>query len=695
MADFILELLSEEIPSRMQKQASLELMKQFKDRISIFGVKYEEVEVHFSSRRISLIIYNIASKSDEIISKKVGPRVDSPKNAILGFLRSNNIDNLDKCSIISDKKGERYQFIEKTLPKLSKGILSEIIKEIIFKFPWPKSMRWGDGNLKWVRPLRNILAIMINDNEIETLDLSIENIIATNYTYGHRFIRNNKIVIESVSHYFKSLEDHFVILQDSKRKDLILTQINHIEKKYNVKVIDDQALLDEVSGLVEWPIVLLADFNKDFLSLPPEVLQTSMRSHQKYFSVIDQKSCKLTNKFVLVSNIISADQGASIILGNQRVLSARLHDAKYFWEKDLSNPLEENLKLLEKVTYHQKLGSLSKKVERIEEISKDISSYLNTDINKISIATKLIKNDLLSEMVGEFPELQGVMGRYYAIHQGYDLEICDSIKNHYLPNSPKDPTPNEPISYVLSIADKLDSLVCFWSIGEKPTGSKDPFALRRAGNGIIRNIIDNKLDIELNVLINNIFIKSDICQSDQKQNIPHDLTNFLKDRMKSYILEKGMDINLFDSIIKLNRSSNYSLIYRKLIILDEFRKDKKGEGFLRALKRVNNILEPNNDKIKKDKKHMNISEDLLHKKVEKDLYLEILNLKKQEFEKNDMEKFKEFLYKNCNLSMIINDFFDNIIVNDKNNDLRMNRLHLLSAVIDLTSDLFDIKSIEI
>ena len=298
-------------------------------------------------------------------------------------------------------------------------------------------------------------------------------------------------------------------------------------------------------------------------------------------------------------------------------------------------------------------------------------------------------------MVVEFPELQGVMGHYYAVQQGYELDICNSIKDHYLPNSPKDPTPDEPISYILSIADKLDSLICFWSIGEKPTGSKDPFALRRAGNGIVRNIIENELDIELDNLIHNIFKKSNICQSKDKEIISSDLISFFNDRMKSYLQYKGMDINLYESIMKLEESCNLSLIYRKLVLLDHFRKDKNGEIFLKSIKRVNNILEPIDNKIKLDRDHIKISEDLLTKKVEKNLYKLILELRKQVIDKNNIKQLEEYLYMNCKLSNLINDFFDNIIVNDENNDLKNNRMHLLYAIINLTSDLFDIKSIEI
>ena len=316
---------------------------------------------------------------------------------------------------------------------------------------------------------------------------------------------------------------------------MILEQISKIEKKFDINVVKDEKLLEEVSGLVEWPIALYAEFDKKFLNLPDEVLQTSMRSHQKYFSVAEKKTKNLTNKFILISNIQIPDGGNSVILGNQRVLSARLYDAKYFWDRDIDKPLIDNLRLLNSVTFHQKLGSLGLKVERIELIALELERTLGLNLENIPIAAKLIKNDLLSEMVGEFPDLQGIMGSYYAELQGYDEDVCDAIKNHYMPVTPRDETPKKALSFCLSVADKIDTLVSFWSIGETPTGSKDPYALRRAGNGLIRNIIENELDFDFANFIEKILQNSDLLEKQQHNSVRDGLINFMNERFRSYI----------------------------------------------------------------------------------------------------------------------------------------------------------------
>ena len=501
MANFVLELLSEEIPSRMQKNAAKHLENEFIQRISEIGLRYEKIRSFYSSRRLTIIVEEMELYSEEIEVEKVGPRVDAPKIAIDGFLRSCGAKSTKDCTIIHDNKGDRYQFTQKTPSKFAPEILPTLITEIITKFPWPKSMRWGSGSLRWVRPLRNILALIFDETKVIPVDFEIENISSNNSTYGHRFLHNNQISITSINNYLEELDKNYVMLDVDDRRNEILSQIEQIEQEYDLKILMDEDLLDEVSGLVEWPIVHIGNFEETFLELPKEVLITSMKSHQKYFSVVDNKTGGITNKFILVSNIDSIDKGKSIINGNERVLSARLYDAKYFWDRDNAQPLIEKTELLENVTFHKQIGTLSNKVDRIGNIAQKISNVLNIKDKNILLASKLIKNDLLTEMVGEFPELQGVMGRYYALNQGYDKSVCDAISEHYLPNSPKDKVPDNYLSYILSLADKLDNLVCFWSIDEKPTGSKDPYALRRSGNGIIRNIIANNLDINFDHLI--------------------------------------------------------------------------------------------------------------------------------------------------------------------------------------------------
>lgn len=691
MSDFILELLSEEIPSRMQKQASEYLHREFKKQTEDAGLEFGQIQSFYSMRRLTLIVTNMKSQTAEMTVEKLGPRIDSPDNAINGFLRSNNIKSIDDCDILDDKKGKRYRYIEVVPAKKAITILPTIIEEIIHKFSWPKSMRWGDGNSRWVRPLRNIMAIIYENNSVNKLKINVDDLFANDFTFGHRFLKNQKIYIKGVSDYFETLTNHLVIADQGQRRELILEQISKIEKKFDISVIKDEKLLEEVSGLVEWPIALCAEFDEKFLNLPDEVLQTSMRSHQKYFSVTEKKTKNLTNKFILISNIQTPDEGNSVVLGNQRVLSARLYDAKYFWDRDIDQPLIDNLRLLNSVTYHQKLGSLGSKVERIELIALELDQTLGLNLENIPITAKLIKNDLLSEMVGEFPDLQGIMGSYYAELQGYDEDVCDAIKNHYMPVTPRDQTPKKPLSFCLSVADKIDTLVGFWSIGETPTGSKDPYALRRAGNGLIRNIIENELDFDFGNFIEKILQKSDFLKKQQHSSVREGLINFMNERFLSYILDNKYDVRICDAVTRDDDFVNYYMTLSRIQLLSQFMKKDNGLSFLKALKRINNIL----DQSLSQNTFGQIDKKIFTSDVENNLYTGIEKLRKKKPKSNDITEIKKYLSDVSILAESINDFFENIIVNDEDKNIRTNRFFLLNSVIDLTSNIFDISKIEV
>ena len=691
MSDFILELLSEEIPSRMQKQASEYLLREFRQQTEDAGLEVGQIQSFYSTRRLTLIVTNMKSQTAEMTVEKLGPRIDSPDNAINGFLRSNNIKSTDDCDILDDKKGKRYRYIEVVPAKKAITILPTIIEEIIHKFSWPKSMRWGDGNSRWVRPLRNIMAIIYENNSVNKLKINVDDLFANDFTFGHRFLKNQKIYIKGVSDYFETLTNHLVIADQGQRRELILEQISKIEKKFDISVIKDEKLLEEVSGLVEWPIALCAEFDEKFLNLPDEVLQTSMRSHQKYFSVAEKKTKNLTNKFILISNIQTPDEGNSVVLGNQRVLSARLYDAKYFWDRDIDQPLIDNLRLLNSVTYHQKLGSLGSKVERIELIALELDQTLGLNLENIPITAKLIKNDLLSEMVGEFPDLQGIMGSYYAELQGYDEDVCDAIKNHYMPVTPRDQTPKKPLSFCLSVADKIDTLVGFWSIGETPTGSKDPYALRRAGNGLIRNIIENELDFDFGNFIEKILQKSDFLKKQQHSSVREGLINFMNERFQSYILDNKYDIRICDAVTLDDDFVNYYMTLSRIQLLSQFMKKDNGLSFLKALKRINNIL----DQSLSQNTFGQIDKKIFTSDVENNLYTGIEKLRKKKPKSNDITEIKKYLSDVSILAESINDFFENIIVNDEDKNIRTNRFFLLNSVIDLTSNIFDISKIEV
>ncbi|MBL6623319.1 MAG: glycine--tRNA ligase subunit beta [Rhizobiales bacterium] len=691
MANFVLELLSEEIPSRMQKNASKHLENEFIQKISEIGLKYEKIRSFYSSRRLTIIVEEIELYSEEIEVEKLGPRVDAPKIAIDGFLRSCGAKSTKDCTIINDKKGDRYQFTQKIPSKFAPEILPVIITEIITKFPWPKSMRWGNGSLRWVRPLRNILALIFDKTKIILVDFDIDDISSNNYTYGHRFLKNNQISIKSINNYLEELHKNYVMLDVDDRKNEILSQLEQIERRYDLKILMDEDLLDEVSGLVEWPIVHIGNFEEAFLELPKEVLITSMKSHQKYFSVVDNKTGKITNKFILVSNIDSMDKGKFIINGNERVLSARLYDAKYFWDRDNAQPLIEKSELLENVTFHKQIGTLSNKIERIGNIAQKISTILNIKDENIILASKLIKNDLLTEMVGEFPELQGVMGRYYALNQGYDKSVCDAISEHYLPNSPQDKVPTNYLSYILSLADKLDNLVCFWSIGEKPTGSKDPYALRRSGNGIIRNIIVNNLDLNFDHLIEELFIETNICNQGDARSLSSDLVEFLVDRFRTLLSDQQIDIQISNAIIAADKTSNFYRINSKIKMINDFVQTTEGKELFRSLNRIKNIID--GDYL--DTKFEDISVNLFQKEEENNLYTGIQKLTKQNIKSDDINEAKNFLYQLSILTPEINNFFDNVVVNHEDEKIKTNRINLLASVLFLLQYIVDLKLVDI
>jgi len=691
MANFVLELLSEEIPSRMQKNAAKHLENEFIQKISEIGLKYEKIRSFYSSRRLTIIVEEIELYSEEIEVEKLGPRVDAPKIAIDGFLRSCGAKSTKDCTIINDKKGDRYQFTQKTPSKFAPEILPAIITEIITKFPWPKSMRWGNGSLRWVRPLRNILALIFDKTKIIPVDFDIDDISSNNYTYGHRFLKNNQISIKSINNYLEELHKNYVMLDVDDRKNEILSQLEQIERRYDLKILMDEDLLDEVSGLVEWPIVHIGNFEEAFLELPKEVLITSMKSHQKYFSVVDNKTGEITNKFILVSNIDSMDKGKFIINGNERVLSARLYDAKYFWDRDNAQPLIEKSELLENVTFHKQIGTLSNKIERIGNIAQKISTILNIKDENIILASKLIKNDLLTEMVGEFPELQGVMGRYYALNQGYDKSVCDAISEHYLPNSPQDKVPTNYLSYILSLADKLDNLVCFWSIGEKPTGSKDPYALRRSGNGIIRNIIVNNLDLNFDHLIEELFIETNICNQGDARLLSSDLVEFLVDRFRTFLSDQQIDIQITNAIIAADKTSNFYRINSKIKMINDFVQTTEGKELFRSLNRIKNIID--GDYL--DTKFEDISVNLFQKEEENNLYTGIQKLTKQNIKSDDINEAKNFLYQLSILTPEINNFFDNVVVNHEDEKIKTNRINLLASVLFLLQYIVDLKLVDI
>src|SRR5258707_3005235 len=506
MPDLLFELFSEEIPARMQARAAEDLRKMVTDRLVDAGLVFEGATAFATPRRLALAVQGIPARQPDLKEEKKGPRVGAPEAAVQGFLKSAGLASIAEATIQKDpKKGDFYVALIEKPGRAAIDVLAEILPVVIRTFPWPKSMRWGErsarsGALAWVRPLHSIIATFGPETETpDVVPFTVDGIAAGNATHGHRFLAPRVIHARHFDDYAAKLERANVVLDPARRRDIILTDAKHLAFAQGFELVEDQALLEEVAGLVEWPVVLMGSFDADFLRLPPEVIRTTIRVNQKCFVVrtLARGEGSLANKFILVANTEATDGGAAIIAGNERVIRARLADAKFFYETDLKTWLEQRLPKFKDIVFHEKLGTQWERIERIERLATELAPLVGADVEKAKRAARLAKADLLTDMVGELPELQGLMGKYYARAQGEDESVALACEDHYKPLGPSDRVPSDPVSVAVALADKLDTLVGFWAIDEKPTGSKDPYALRRAALGIIRIIIENTLRIGL------------------------------------------------------------------------------------------------------------------------------------------------------------------------------------------------------
>ena len=498
MPDLLLELFSEEIPARMQAQAAKDLERLIVGALSDRGLLFEGVKSFAGPRRLTLTLHGLPAKQPDVSEEKKGPRVGAPDKAIEGFLRSAGV-TLEQCQKQADAKGEFYVAVIARQGRATAQVLAEIVPEAMAKLPWPKSMRWGTGGAtRWVRPLHSILCTF--DGEVVPLEFA--GVKSGNTTRGHRFLSDGApIRARHFEDYEAALRRAHVLLDAEERKDIILHEAKQKAFALGLELIEDEGLLNEVAGLAEWPVVLIGTIEDQFMDVPPEILQTSMRTHQKYFSLRDPKSGKMANRFAVVANMVAADGGKEIVAGNERVLRARLSDAKFFWDQDRKHTLESRVEALKNIVFHAKLGTQFQRVERIEALAGEIAAKIGADVEKAKRAARLCKADLTTGVVGEFPELQGVMGRYYALHDGEDAEVADAIRDHYKPLGPSDAVPTAPVSIAVALADKLDQLVSFFTADEKPTGSSDPFALRRAALGFIRIALDRNAKLSANEMV--------------------------------------------------------------------------------------------------------------------------------------------------------------------------------------------------
>lgn len=690
MAQLLLELFSEEIPARMQARACDDLKRLVSEALEAAGLSFDKAAAYATPRRIALVVDGLPDAQPDISEEKRGPRTDAPEKAIEGFLRANEI-SLEQCEKRTAGKGEFWFAVIERKGRPTAEVLAEILPDAIRKLPWQKSMRWGEGSLRWVRPLQRILCVL--DAETVALDIG-GGVPCGNTTSGHRFHSPEPFEVGFFDDYEKTLQLNKVVLQAAHRRDLIEQGANELVADQKLQIKRDAGLLAEVAGLVEWPVVLLGNIDNDFMILPDEVLSTSMRSHQKYFSVIFEDG-KLAPFFVVVANMEASDGGAAIVAGNERVLRARLSDAKFFWDQDRKETLESRVPALAQMVFHQKLGTLEDKVTRLTALATEIVQWVpGADRDQVRSAATLCKADLTSGMVGEFAELQGIMGRYYALAEGEAAEVADAIAEHYSPAGPDDDCPTKPVSIAVSLADKLDTLVGFFGIDEKPTGSRDPFALRRAALGIIRIILENNLAISTRGIL-------EMAQKNYPKGLFKDsvldvehLWTFIVDRLKVHLRGRGVSHDLIAAIFARGGEDQLLRLVQKAEALQEFLATEDGKNLLVAYRRANNIVQIEE---KKDGVRFSldvVDENKFEQHEENALWNALTKVEQKNPATPDMAQFGDVLEALASLRAPVDQFFDKVTVNTDKADLRENRLRLLSEIGTCLNRVADFSQIE-
>ena len=669
MPELLIELFSEEIPARMQQKAADDLRQIVTNALVGQGLTYEGAQAHGGARRLVLSIEGLDAKAADVNEERKGPRTDAPQPAIDGFLKSTGL-SLDQLKVQDDKKGQFYLAVMRKPGRAATEIIAEIVPDTIRKFPWPKSMRWGSGSLRWVRPLHSIICTF--DGEV--VPFEIEGIRSGNTTRGHRFMGAQAIEVRRFEDYALKLSRAFVIVDANTRAETIRTEARNLAFAQGLELIEDEGLLKETAGLVEWPVVLMGSFDESFLSVPPEVIATSIKTHQKCFALRNAMTGRLANRYLLVSNLVAKDGGRTIIEGNNKVIAARLSDARFFWDQDRKAKLSDWASKLDAITFHAKLGSQGERVTRIERLAAEIARTIGADAEKAMLAARLSKADLVTGMVGEFPELQGLMGRYYALDQGVDPDVADAIRDHYKPVGPSDSIPVSRVGQAVALADKLDTLTGFWSIDEKPTGSKDPYALRRAALGVIRIILDKGLRLPLA-----------FCGED--------LLAFFADRLKVHLKEQGARHDLIDAVFALGNQDDLVMIVKRVEALSTFLETDDGKNLLAGVKRAANILriEEKKDGVTHDG-DVHISQ--LIKGEEKALHSAITQAVGQARRAVEQEDFEGAMAAIAKLRAPVDAFFEHVTVNDKDATFRENRLRLLNRIRAATAEVADFSKIE-
>jgi glycyl-tRNA synthetase beta chain len=719
MPDLLLEFFSEEIPARMQPRAAEDLKKLVTDRLVAAGLPYEAAKAFATPRRLALAVQGVPVRQPDIKDERKGPRVGAPEAAIQGFLKAAGLKSISEAKVQPDKRGDFYVAVIEKPGRPALDVLAEIVPEVVKGFPWPKSMRWGEqsaqpGALGWVRPLHSIVATFGPETEEpDIVAFAIDGIAAGDHTHGHRFMAPHAFKVRRFDDYVTKLEKAKVVLDPARRREIILADAKNLAFAQRHDLVEDAGLLTEVAGLVEWPVVLMGAFDEAFLSIPDEVIRATIRNNQKCFVLRDPQTARLANKFILVSNIEASDGGKAIVAGNERVIRARLSDAKFFYETDLKTRLEDRLPKFEQIVFHEKLGTQAERIARIERLAAELAPTVGADVTKAQRAARLCKADLLTEVVGEFPELQGLMGRYYAEAQGEDEAVAHACEDHYRPKGPDDLVPADKVSVTVALADKIDTLTGFWAIDEKPTGSKDPYALRRAALGVIRIVLDNKLRLPLSGLLEQAIEQVEPRNSVgdtpggklsprdvrrlQAEVIARDLLAFFADRLKVQLREQGARHDLVDAVFALEGQDDLVLIVRRVEALGRFLDTDDGRNLLAGTKRAANIIRIEEKKDARD--YVGRPDPQYYRQDEEWALARAIDAAREEASAVvAREDFEAAMRAMAKLRPHVDAFFDKVTVNvadgaDKQK-LRENRLKLLNEIRDATRAVADFSRIE-
>ncbi|MDA0367621.1 MAG: glycine--tRNA ligase subunit beta [Proteobacteria bacterium] len=686
MAEFLLEILSEEIPSRMQGPGARSLRDAVLANLLEGGFTWARADVFWTPRRLTLLVDGLPETQPDSKEERRGPRSDAPEKAVQGFLASVNLTR-DQVEERSTKKGDFLFAVVERKGRATADYLADCLAETIAKVAWPKSMRWGDHTVRWVRPIQSILCLF----DGSPVRFSYGPIQSDILTSGHRFHFPQIFSVASYADYRVKLRDARVMLNAGERESFVAAADGLDAAQEGLVVVEDQDLLEEVAGLVEWPVVLTGRFDEEFLAIPEEILLATMRGHQKYFA-LRHRDGRLAARFICVANLEASDGGKSIIAGNGRVLRARLSDAKFFWDQDRRHSLASRVPQLGAIIFHAKLGSLDQKVDRIEVLAVSLSDHIpGADRDRVRAAARLSKADLVSQVVGEFPELQGVMGRYYALNDGEPEDVAVAIAEHYSPKGPTDACPHQPISVAVALADKIDTLVGFFSIGETPTGSKDPFALRRAALGVIRLILENRLSLGLREVFS---ASSQSYGSELAKVFDADaLMAFFGDRLKVYLRGRGIRHDLISAVYALNAQDNLLRVHARVEALKSFLSTEDGANLLMAHKRASNIVRI---EVKNDGREYPgpANPDGLTDDAERDLARRLSETARESGEAVAQQDFGRAMAHLAALRGPIDTFFDRVKVNVEDVALRENRLRLLSQICGTLNQVADFSQIE-